>query len=282
MILREIAKSSGVLLLKTVLLKILLLKILLLKTLLLRTALLKITLLTTTLLFTNSPVLATIVATTGTPPTTPASAAPDQLPPVAANSPQTQLTQFFQQRLAGIADQVTVILKTPLKQWPDCPQPLLTLADNNRPWGELSVGVKCGKIRRFVRVSVQARGNYVIASRTISRSDTLNSGNTQLTHGLLNALPPRTVLSLQQIHDAVAMRNISAGQPLTLSLLRQAWRVRAGQQVQVIVNGSGFSASGSGQALNNAAASQPVRVRLPSGQIISGIASNDGRVLITN
>lgn len=201
---------------------------------------------------------------------------------VFASTPQELLTTFFQQRLAGVADQVTVTMKSPASQWPDCERPLFHLTGNSKNWGELSVVVTCNQIKRFIRVSVQAKGNYLVAGSAITRGEALNAGNVQVRHGLLNVLPAQTLLSLSQIQDAVALRDLPAGQPLQRSWLRQAWRVRAGQQVQVIINGAGFRASSTGKALNNAALSQAVRVRMPSGQIINGIADSNGNVLISD
>lgn len=63
-------------------------------------------------------------------------------------------------------------------------------------------------------------------------------------------------------------------------MLRQAWRVKAGQRVMVVANGEGFSVNSEGQALNNAAVSQSARVRMSSGQIVSGIVGADGNILI--
>jgi flagella basal body P-ring formation protein FlgA len=64
-------------------------------------------------------------------------------------------------------------------------------------------------------------------------------------------------------------------------MLRQPWRVKAGQNVMVIANGDGFDASGEGKALNNATSAQWVRVRMGNGQIVSGRVGDDGNILIT-
>jgi flagella basal body P-ring formation protein FlgA len=63
-------------------------------------------------------------------------------------------------------------------------------------------------------------------------------------------------------------------------MLRQAWRVKAGQRVMVVANGDGFSVNSEGQALNNAAVAQNARVRMSSGQVVSGTVDTDGNILI--
>ncbi len=48
-----------------------------------------------------------------------------------------------------------------------------------------------------------------------------------------------------------------------------------------MAEGDGFSISGAGKAMNNAAAEDSVRVRMVSGKIVSGIAGEDGSIRIT-
>ncbi|AHA65620.1 Flagella basal body P ring formation protein flgA [Shigella dysenteriae 1617] len=69
-------------------------------------------------------------------------------------------------------------------------------------------------------------------------------------------------------------------QSIQLTQFRQAWRVKAGQRVNVIASGDGFSANAEGQALNNAAVAQNARVRMVSGQVVSGVVDADGNILI--
>jgi flagella basal body P-ring formation protein FlgA len=63
-------------------------------------------------------------------------------------------------------------------------------------------------------------------------------------------------------------------------MLRQSWRVKAGQRVMVVASGDGFSVNGEGQALKNAAVAQNARVRMASGQVVSGTVDPDGNILI--
>ncbi len=98
--------------------------------------------------------------------------------------------------------------------------------------------------------------------------------------GRLDQLPPRTMLNLSQAEDAISLRDVAIGQPIQLSMVRQSWRVKAGQKVMVVAQGEGFSINSEGQALNNAAVAQNARVRMPSGQVVSGQVSADGNILI--
>jgi flagella basal body P-ring formation protein FlgA len=65
-------------------------------------------------------------------------------------------------------------------------------------------------------------------------------------------------------------------------MLRQPMVVRQGQNVRVVSGGAGFQVSGEGRAMANALAGQVVQVRLASGQVISGIAQNDGSIAVAH
>ncbi|EMD1657523.1 flagellar basal body P-ring formation chaperone FlgA [Pluralibacter gergoviae] len=193
---------------------------------------------------------------------------------------QQTLNAFFSQRLAGVADSVDVTLRNPGGALPGCDQPALSVPGSARLWGNLSVQAQCGAERRYLQVSVAATGNYVVAARPIARGSAVTTESVTLRRGRLDQLPPRALLDINQARDAVSLRDVAPGQPIQLSMLRQSWRVKAGQKVMVIASGDGFSASGEGQALNNAAVAQSARVRMGSGQVVSGTVSEDGNILI--
>lgn len=193
---------------------------------------------------------------------------------------QSQLSTFFNQRLEGLSDEVVVQLRSPLAMWPSCEQPMLSTPGNARLWGNLNVVARCCNEKRYLQVTVQATGNYVVAAGPIARGTMLNAQSVTLKRGRLDQLPPRTMLDINQAQDAVSLRDVAAGQALQLTMIRPAWRVKAGQRVQVIAKGDGFSVNSEGQALNNAAVAQNARVRMSSGQVVSGEVNADGNVLI--
>ena len=191
-----------------------------------------------------------------------------------------QLTGFFSQRLAGFSDSVVVNIRSATNLMPQCEQPALSVMSSSRLWGNQTVLAQCGTEKRYIQVMVEATGNYVVAAQPIPRGSALEQGSVTLKRGRLDQLPPRTMLDINQAQDAVMLRDVAPGQPIQLSMLRQSWRVKAGQKVQVIASGEGFSVNGEGQALNNAAVAQNARVRMPSGQVVSGQVDSDGNILI--
>ncbi|WP_353614013.1 flagellar basal body P-ring formation chaperone FlgA [Mangrovibacter phragmitis] len=192
----------------------------------------------------------------------------------------SQMEAFFQQRLTGVSDNVKVKINSPQSQLPQCANPEFRLPTNGRFWGNLSVMMRCGNQQRYVLVTVQASGNYVVASQVLERGTPVTTGNVELKYGRLDLLPPNTLFSVDDALNAITLRNVAAGQPIIRSMLRVQWRVKAGQKVQVIAAGQGFSVNSEGKALNNAAVTQNARVRMSSGQVVSGTVDSDGNILI--
>ena len=74
-----------------------------------------------------------------------------------------------------------------------------------------------------------------------------------------------------------AAYRITAGQPIKGAALRNAQSVVRGSNVRINAVGKGFMVSSEGQALDNAAPGATV-VRMPSGQVVSGVVRNAGLV----
>ncbi|QDX29643.1 flagellar basal body P-ring formation chaperone FlgA [Dickeya poaceiphila] len=193
----------------------------------------------------------------------------------------SQLSRFFSDNFKGSSNTVNVFVKTPEAQWPACENPQISLPGNARAWGNLSVSVRCNQDRRFIQVEVQVTGNYVAAAAPVSRGAVLASGDIRTIRGRIDQLPSHTLFSLEEAQGAVALRDIAPGQAITQAMIRKPWVIHAGQTVQILAQGNGFSVRSEGKAMNNAASGQSVRARTASGQLVSGIATNDGIILIS-
>ncbi|MEM6159713.1 flagellar basal body P-ring formation chaperone FlgA [Erwinia sp. P6884] len=201
-----------------------------------------------------------------------------------ANDLTTQLTQFFTTRYgeSGLrADTLTVVVKTPQSQWPACDNPQFSLPGNSRMWGNMSVAANCDQNRRYLQVQLQVTGEYIVAARPVRRGTPLTGDDIKLQQGRLDTLPARTVMTAAEVTDAVALRDIMPGQPVSLMMVRKPWRVKAGQNVTVTASGEGFAITSEGRAMNNATAAQRVRVRMNNGQIVNGEVGADGNILIS-
>ncbi|MEI7186992.1 flagellar basal body P-ring formation chaperone FlgA [Dickeya dianthicola] len=205
------------------------------------------------------------------------------LAPILVNAADlaSQISRFFSDNFKGTSNTINVVVKTPEAQWPACENPQISLPGNAKMWGNLSVSVRCNQERRFVQVEVQVTGNYVVAAAPVSRGTELTSRDSRTIRGRIDQLPPRALFDPQEAQGAVALRDIAPGQPITQVMIRKPWVVRAGQNVQILAQGDGFNVRSEGKAMNNAAAGQPARARTASGQVVSGIATGDGIILIS-
>ncbi|MEQ9719636.1 flagellar basal body P-ring formation chaperone FlgA [Yersinia alsatica] len=192
----------------------------------------------------------------------------------------TQVNQFFQQQYPDKESQVKVVIKTPQSQWPQCEMPEITLPTNARPWGNISLSVRCDGQRRFIQTQVQVSGHYAVAARQLASGAKITPQDIEMKQGRLDTLPPGALLEPHFAQGAVSLRQINAGQPLTRNMLRRLWLIKAGQDVQVLAQGEGFNVNSNGKAMNNGAIQDNVRVRMASGQIVSGTVAEDGTIRI--
>ena len=192
-----------------------------------------------------------------------------------------QIQQFFRQQYADSGMQVTVVVNTPAARQPQCLSPQFMLSPNSRTWGNVSVAVNCNGLKSYVQTKVQVSGTYWVAAKNVPAGAQLAETDMQQKSGRLDLLPPKAILDSKLAVNGITLRNISIGQPLTLSMLRRPWMVHAGQDVQVQATGSGFNVSSAGKAMNNAAANESVRIRMPSGAIVNGTVGSDGSVTVT-
>lgn len=203
--------------------------------------------------------------------------------PASSNSDtilSAQIQQFFRQQYADSGMQVSVVVNTPPARQPQCLSPQFMLSPNSRTWGNVSVAVNCNGQKSYIQTKVQVSGTYWVAAKNVSAGAHLAATDLQQKKGRLDLLPPKAVLDSKQAINGITLRNINIGQPITLSMLRRPWMVHAGQEVQVQATGSGFNVSSAGKAMNNAAANESVRIRMPSGAIVNGTVGSDGSVTV--
>lgn len=196
-----------------------------------------------------------------------------------AKSLPEELQDFFV-TLHQQGDKVTVSVLTPEDKWPVCQRREIQRHAGARNWGRLSIPIQCDNQRRFIQVDVSVNGQYLIAKKDISRDDNIQESAVTLTTGELEKLPYDVLRDPALIKNAIAMRQISAGKPLTSTMIRRPWSILAGQTVTVFAQGSHFQIRYEGKAINNAVANETIRVRVKSGQIVTGEALENGTVRV--
>jgi len=162
-----------------------------------------------------------------------------------------------------------------------CAQPVLTLSGNDTHLtGNRSVRVQCGTERKFIQVAVQAEGTWWSIVNPLKAGATIAPTDIQSHHGSLEHQPAGLIFTPDEIVGRVTTRNVATGTPVTGNLLHKQWRIRAGQEVEVIAVGNGFRIHAQGKALDNAAVNEKLRVSMRTRQVMSGIVTSDGTILV--
>jgi flagellar basal body P-ring formation protein FlgA len=154
-----------------------------------------------------------------------------------------------------------------------------------RPWGRVSVGLRCsegGSFSFYVGAWVHITGNYLVAAQPITMGRVVQSEDIKTVLGELTTQDPNLLTQTDQVIGLVARTNIPEGRPLQAILFRPENIVQAGQSVNVVAQGNGFAVSNEGQALSGAAKGQSIRVRLLNGKVVSGIVRSKNLVEIRN
>lgn len=150
-----------------------------------------------------------------------------------------------------------------------------------RPWGRVSVGVRCvagASWTIYIPSRVRIEGDYLVAARALGRGQVVADGDYAFMRGDLTELPPNMITDPQQAIGQSVNVAIGAGQPLRADWLRAPVAVQQGQIVKLFARGNGFSVSHDGRALATAQSGQTVQIRTGSGQVVSGVARPGGLV----
>lgn len=154
----------------------------------------------------------------------------------------------------------------------------------SRMMGKTNVGVRCLSPNAWtvlVPAQIAVTGNYVTSSRALLAGQIIQASDLATLNGNVSNFPTGVVSDPATAIGKTLRNSLGAGQALRADQLIAAMVIRQGQTVKVISSGSGFSVSAEGKAINNASAGELVRVRLESGQTISGKARADGSVEIS-
>jgi flagella basal body P-ring formation protein FlgA len=148
--------------------------------------------------------------------------------------------------------------------------------------GRVSIGVRCNEPNGwsiFIPVQIKVSRNLLISARPMTLGQVVHEEDLarQTTETTQNV----GITDAGQVIGKVLRYSIAAGYVIREDMLRAPYLIKQGQSVHLSVQGSGFSLSSSGVALNNASAGESVQIRTVTGRVISGVASDEGVVTIT-
>lgn len=145
--------------------------------------------------------------------------------------------------------------------------------------GKTSIGVRCSSKPGwsiFVQATIKVNADILVANRPLPQNTVLSASDFSLQSGELGQ--PGILTDPAQAVGKTLKFAIGAGQILRQDMLRAPFVVLQGRTTDVRVRSESFTIRASGQALNNGAAGENVQVRMPSGQVVSGMAAADGSV----
>ena len=189
--------------------------------------------------------------------------------------------EFIQAKTQGMPGKITFKVDDidPRVAFPPCSQLEAFLPTGAQMQGKTSIGVRCNEKNGwslFLSATITTTMNMLVSSKPLQQGQVINAGDFNVQSGELTQ--PGIITDESQALGKVLKFSIGAGQLLKHDMFRLPYVVTQGQTVQLFLEGGGIKLRSEGQALNNAAEGQAAQVKVPSGQVINGIARGDGTV----
>ncbi|MCL2899815.1 flagellar basal body P-ring formation chaperone FlgA [Brenneria tiliae] len=191
-----------------------------------------------------------------------------------------QVTAFVRQQIDIPSATVNVKLKSAKDNTIDCSNPQFSLPFRKKPGGTVNIKMVCGTARYYLATEIQISGRYLVAARSIPINHKITDVDIKWRKGRIDKLTIAPIMQTDQVVGSISQRAIGAGQTISDRMLRHPWAVSAGQTVSVTITGEGFSITNQGKVMNNAAINGKTRIRMDSGQIIEGVVSGAGTVIV--
>ena len=190
---------------------------------------------------------------------------------------------FLQDAARHLGNDVTVTVPAPEVALPPCtdPQPFLPGHDQ-RLLGRVTVGVRCGDGQtRYLQARVTAIGQYWVAARDIPVGTLVTASMLEARSGDLTTLPRQAVLDENAAVGRVTTRTLARGSVIQGSQLQAPALIQRNRTVSVEAVGQGFRVVRQGEALQDGALGDTVRVRMSNRSILTGVVAGDGVVKVS-
>lgn len=196
---------------------------------------------------------------------------------------QAHAEQFLKKQTAGLPGKVTIQVAAPRATLPACSAFDAFQPGGSRSMGKTTIGVRCLAPSRwtvYLAAQIHVMGSYVVTRAPLPANHVLSAGDLTLREGDLGSLPADVITNADDLTGYRTVSGLAAGAPLRNALLRAPLVVQQGQTTRLVLNGPGFSIQSEGQALANASRGDRVRVKTPSGEVVSGVAQDGQRVVV--
>jgi len=197
---------------------------------------------------------------------------------------QAHAERFLQTQTGGLPGKVTIQVTAPRATLPACSAFDAFQPAGSRSMGKTTVGVRCLAPTQwtvYLPAQVRVIGSYVVTREPLPANHILGAADLTLREGDLGNLPADVVTNVDDLLGYHTASGLAAGAPLRNALLRAPLAVQQGQTTRLVLNGPGFSVQSEGQALANASRGDRVRVKTPSGEVVSGVAQDGQQVVVS-
>ena len=200
---------------------------------------------------------------------------------------QQTAKEFLVAQTSGLPGKVTITVgKVDSRlNLPVCTALTPFLLQGSKTWGKITMGIKCIAPKPwtiYLSAHVQAIGDYYVAATPMLQGQVISANDIIKVSGDLSSLPMGVVTDPTQVIGRSLSISLASASPLRLDALKTLFVIQQGQSVRVISIGSGFEVGADAIALNNAGEGQVAKAKMPSGQVISGIAKAGGVIDVSN
>jgi flagella basal body P-ring formation protein FlgA len=151
-----------------------------------------------------------------------------------------------------------------------------------RAWGRSRIGLRCVEgptpWNVYLPVTVKVFAPAWVLNTPLAAGQVLQSGQLRQAEVDWAAAAAPPLADASRLVGRELARALPAGAALRASDLRQRQWFAAGDTVQLVAHGKGFSVSGRAQAMGPGIEGRPVRVRTDNGRVLSGLPVGRGRV----
>jgi len=182
--------------------------------------------------------------------------------------------------------QVSVRRLDPRLQLKPCNQPLTAnVRRGSKLAGITSVAVSCtgeNNWKIYVQAEVKVILDIVVADAMLERGQVISEGDLAIESHDIGNLPQGYFANMSKVAGMITRRAVKPGDLINSNMLKQAYMVKRGESVSLIVKTPGLKVQMKGKALGNATRGNTVRVKnLSSNRIVEGVATAPGVVSIS-
>ena len=198
---------------------------------------------------------------------------------------ERRIVEVTRQGMADVGDARVDVLPgqlDPRLRLAPCQQIEPYLPPGTLPSGRTRVGLRClsGPVawNVYLPVTVKVWRKAVVSTVALAAGAELAAADLKIAEVDVAGSTAPVFTETSRLLGRRLVQGVGAGSALRADNLRVRQWFAAGDKVTLVYRGEGFQASTDGQALNSGLEGQTVRVRVGSGQVITGLPTGDNQV----